>query len=96
MALSIFAERARRIGTPELTQTILEDIHRKPPPSDKGKFVKIKFVTQAAEPPPTFVFFCNRPEAISESYTRFLANRLRERFGFEGVPLRIRFRNKGR
>lgn len=94
MAISVFEERARRISTPELTRTILEDIHRKPPPADKGKFVKVKFITQSAEPPPTFVFFCNRPDAISESYSRFLANRLRERFGFEGVPLRIRFRNK--
>ncbi len=96
MAISVFEERARRISTPELTRTILEDIHRKPPPSDRGKFIKVKFITQSAEPPPTFVFFCNRPDAISESYSRFLANRLRERFGFEGVPLRIRFRNKGR
>jgi len=96
MAISVFEERARRISTPELTRTILQDIHRKPPPSDKGKFIKIKFVTQGANPPPTFVFFCNRPDSVSESYQRFLANRLRERFGFEGVPLRIRFRNKGR
>ena len=96
LATAILAERARRIETPELTRTILEDIHRTPPPSDKGKFVKIKFVTQSSEPPPTFVFFCNRPDSISEAYSRFLANRLRERFGFEGVPLRIRFRSKGR
>ncbi len=96
MAVTVFEERARRIGTPELTRTILQDIQRKPPPSDRGKFVKIKFLTQASERPPTFVFFCNKPDSVAESYRRFLANRLRERFGFEGVPLRLRFRSKGR
>jgi GTP-binding protein len=96
MAATIFAERARRLTTPELTRTILEDIQRKPPPADKGRFIRIKFVTQSAEPPPTFVFFCNHPDSIGESYRRFIANRLRERFGFSGVPLRIRFRKKGK
>lgn len=96
MAVQIAAERKRYIPTPELTKTILEEIIRKPPPADKGRHIKINFVTQGEEPPPTFVFFCNHPDSIGETYVRFITNRLREQFGFEGVPVRVRFRKKGR
>jgi GTP-binding protein len=96
MAMEIEAQRQRHITTPELSRTILVDIERKPPPSTKGRFVRINFVTQSADPPPTFIFFCNHPDLVGETYERFITNRLREHYGFEGVPLRVRFRKKGR
>ena len=91
----IYANRAKHIPTAELTHTILHDVRNKPPPAIKGRMIKINYVTQSAKPPPTFVFFCNHPELISETYQRFIANRLRENHGFEGAPIRIRFRKKG-
>jgi len=96
MAQEIQAQRLRHITTPDLSRTILVDIERKPPPATKGRFIKINFVTQSADPPPTFVFFCNHPDLVGETYERFIVNRLREHYGFEGVPIRIRFRKKGR
>src|SRR5256885_13192388 len=66
---------------------------RDPPPlSSKGKLLKIKYVTQAATDPPTFVFFVNDPELVHFSYERFLENRLRAAFGFEGTAVRLVFR----
>jgi GTP-binding protein len=96
LAAAIATERCRRIPTPELNQTILTDILAKPPPAVKGRFIKINYVTQAPERPPTFVIFCNHPELIGAPYERFVINCLRERFGFAGVPVRIRWRKKGR
>ncbi len=94
LILTVAAERRKWIRTQELTETILMDIRQHPPPAVKGKYIKIKYVAQAENPPPTFVFFCNYPQLIREPYQRFLVNRLRERFGFSGVPIRIRFRRK--
>jgi GTP-binding protein len=94
MAAAVADQRTRRISTQELRRTILADIKYKPPPAANGKFVSINFVTQAEGIPPTFVFFSNYPELIGETYVRFITNRLREQFGFEGVPLRILLRQK--
>jgi len=94
MILKVGVQRRRHLKTQELTDTILHDIHALPPPAVKGKYIKIPFVTQSEGPPPTFVFFCNYPQLIREPYERYLQNRLRERFGFEGAPIRIRFRKK--
>lgn len=95
MAAEVETERRRHVATSELARSILVDIERKPPPATKGRFIKINYVAQSADPPPTFVFFCNHPDLVGESYTRFIANRLREHYGFAGTPLRIRFRKKG-
>jgi GTP-binding protein len=96
MAKTIAAERRRRIAAPELNETIIAEIAAKPPPAIKGRFIQIKHVTQSQGLPPTFIFFCNHPDLIAEPYERFIANRLREHYRFEGVPLRIRFRKKSR
>jgi len=94
--LKVAAERRKRIKTQVLAETIMADIRALPPPAVKGKYIKIPFVTQAEHPPPTFVFFCNHPGLIRKPYERYLLNRLRERFGFEGVPIRLRFRKKSK
>ncbi|GAB4328029.1 MAG: ribosome biogenesis GTPase Der [Candidatus Zixiibacteriota bacterium] len=96
MAQEIAAMRRKHISTRELTATILDDIQRKPPPAVKGRFIKINYATQSEKPPPTFVFFCNHPDLIGETYVRFITNRIRERFDFSGVPVRVQFRKKGK
>ena len=96
MAETIAAERRRRIVTSELNETIMSEINAKPPPAIKGRFIRIKYVAQAEGLPPTFVFFCNHPNLIGESYVRFVTNRLRDRYGFAGVPLRVWFRKKSK
>jgi GTP-binding protein len=93
---TVAAERTKHIKTQELTETIMADIQALPPPAVKGKYIKIPYVAQAENPPPTFVFFCNYPKLIREPYERYITNRLRERFGFIGVPIRVRFRKKGK
>jgi GTP-binding protein len=65
-----------------------------PPPSVKGKYVKIKYITQIQGTAPMFAFFCNLPQYIKEPYYRFIENKLRENFDFQGVPIQIFFRQK--
>ncbi|RLD49678.1 MAG: ribosome biogenesis GTPase Der, partial [Bacteroidetes bacterium] len=78
----------------ELNRVMLEEIENNPPPTNKGKYIKIKYVTQIPTYSPTFVFFCNMPNYVKESYKRFLENRIREHYNFTGVPLKLFFRNK--
>nr|BCX00272.1 MAG: GTPase Der [Bacteroidota bacterium] len=93
-ALRIAAERARRIPTSELNEKLLADIARTPPPAYQGRPIKIKYVTQVHSAPPVFAFFTNHPRHVPESYRRFLERRLREHFGFPGVPIGLTFRQK--
>jgi GTP-binding protein len=86
--------RNRKISTSELNDVMLQIIAKNPPPSLKGKYVKIKYVTQLPVYTPAFAFFCNLPQYVKESYRRFIENRLREKFEFTGVPVRIFFRKK--
>jgi GTPase len=86
--------RNRKIPTSELNQTLLEIIRNNPPPALKGKYVKIKYVTQLPVYTPAFAFFCNLPHYVKEPYKRYLENRMREKFDFSGVPVRIFFRKK--
>jgi GTP-binding protein len=69
-------------------------IENTPPPAIKGKQVKIKYITQLKKDYPVFVFFCNLPQYVKDPYKRFLENKLRERFHFTGVPLKIFIRKK--
>jgi len=69
-------------------------IEHYPPPAWKGKYVKIKYVTQIPSQTPTFAFFCNLPQYIRDPYKRFLENQLREHYDFTGVPIRLFFRKK--
>jgi len=94
IALEVYENRRKRIPTHELNETMLKIIEAYPPPSVKGKFIKIKYVTQVQSKTPGFAFFCNHPQYIRESYKRYLENKLRENFDFKGVPLSLFFRKK--
>jgi len=89
---SVYAEYTRRIGTSELNGFLEEIVNRQPPPAVKGKWIKFYYITQPSVSPPTFVIFSNHPKLIQEPYLRYLTNRMRERFGFTGVPLKIRLK----
>lgn len=94
MALEIEAERSKRIPTHEMNDFLQEAVERSRPPTYRNRFVRIKYATQVRDTPPVFAFFCNYPKGITESYRRFLENRLRERFGFQGVPIVLVFKQK--
>jgi len=91
-AVAIADERRKRVSTADLHRLLVEAVGSHPPPSDRGKEVRFRYVTQAKGPAPTFVFFVDRPAAVHFSYTRYLENQIRERFGFHGTPLRIELR----
>ena len=93
-AMQVFENRTRKIPTHELNEVMLEVIAQTPPPAMKGKYIRIKFVQQLPTHSPSFAFFCNLPQYLTDAYKRFLENRLREHFNFEGVPIRIFFRKK--
>lgn len=82
-------QNALRISTSVLNEVIRDAVQLNPPPSDKGKRLKILYATQSSVKPPTFVLFVNDPELMHFSYERFLENKIRESFGFEGTPLRF-------
>jgi GTPase len=96
-ARACFEEHGRRIGTSELNRFFADVCETHPPPTFRGRSVRIFYLAQPAAHPPTFVLWANRPELVHHSYRRFLVNQLRERFGFQGTPLRIitRRRSKG-
>jgi GTP-binding protein len=93
-AIQVYQNKQQKVPTSKLNELMLKEIDTYPPPAIKGKYVKIKYVTQLPTHNPTFAFFCNLPQYIKESYTRFLENRIRQHFGFEGVPINIVFRKK--
>ncbi len=93
-AVKVYKNRSSRIATRTLNNIMLPIIEKTSPPSYKGKYVKIKFCTQLPRPYPQFVFFCNLPQYVKEPYRRFLENKVREHFDFEGVPIQIFFRKK--
>ena len=91
----VFDARSRRITTHELNEALLPIVkEQNPPPSIKGKHIKIKYITQLPTAYPQFVFFCNLPQYIRDPYRRFVENRMREMWDFHGVPMKIYFREK--
>ena len=94
LAVKVYENKTRRVPTSKLNEVLLQEIEKYPPPAWKGKYIKIKYLTQLPTKNPVFAFFCNLPQYIKEPYTRFLENRLRENFDFEGVPLKIVYKNK--
>ncbi|QKJ32221.1 ribosome biogenesis GTPase Der [Mucilaginibacter mali] len=94
MANRVYANRAKKIPTSKLNDVMLPIIESYPPPAIKGKYVKIKYITQIKGTSPMFAFFCNLPQYVKESYIRFIENKLRENFDFTGVPVQIFFRQK--
>jgi len=93
-AVEVYQNRSKRIKTSELNDTLLPLIENFPPPAYKGKYVKIKFITQLPTPQPQFAFFCNLPQYVKDPYKRFLENKLREKFDFNGVPISVYMRKK--
>lgn len=93
-AVEVFQNRSKKIKTSVLNDTMLPIIEAFPPPANKGKYVKVKFVTQLPTPHPCFAFFCNLPQYVKEPYKRFIENKLRKEFDFKGVPVTIYFRKK--
>ncbi len=95
MAVDVWGERRKRIGTGELNRLLAEATARQVPPVAKNRRPKLFYATQAAIEPPTFIFFANDAELIHFSYRRYLENRIRDVLGFHGTPLKLVFRNRG-
>lgn len=93
-AMEVYENRSQKINTAKINDIMLPIIAYTPPPSLKGKHIKIKYIIQLPTPAPTFVFFCNLPQYLRESYERFLKNQIRKNFGFEGVTITVLFRKK--
>jgi GTP-binding protein len=87
-------ERRKRIPTAELNKFVTELVEGNPPPAKGGRFIRIYYATQPEGDPPTIVFFSNHPKYIETPYMRFLENRIRERYGFVGTPLKFIFKSK--
>ena len=92
--MTVNENRTRKIQTSMLNSFMLKEIEKNPPPATKGKYIRIKYVTQLPTYSPSFAFFCNLPQYVKEPYRRYLENRLREQYDFSGVPIRIFFRKK--
>jgi GTP-binding protein len=91
---SVYDSMNRKITTSKLNDFFLPIMEKTPPPSTKGKYIKIKYVTQLPTNCPSFAFFCNLPQYIPDSYKRFLENKLRANYDFSGIPIRLYFRKK--
>ena len=93
-ASRVHEQNYRKLPTPELNNFLQEVYGRRKPPAKLGKFIQMKYITQTEVAPPTFVFFTSHPELVDRGYIQYLSNQLREEFGFEGVPIRLKFRRK--
>ncbi len=93
-ASKVYENKLKKIPTSKLNDVMLPIIENFPPPAVKGKYVKIKYITQINASSPMFAFFCNLPQYVKEPYKRFVENKLREHFDFNGVPVQIYFRQK--
>ena len=94
LAVDVWGERRRRIPTGELNRLVSAAVERTPPALVRGRRSKIRYATQAGVAPPTFVFFATDPPSIHFSYRRYLENRLRDAYGFDGTPIRLVFREQ--
>ena len=94
-AVEVYKNRRRTVPTSQLNTVLQEDIAAYPPPSNKGKFVKIKYITMLKDAQvPTFIFFCNLPQWVKEPYRRYLENKIREHWEFTGTPVNVFMREK--
>jgi GTPase len=96
LAVDVWGERRRRIGTGELNRLVATAVERNPPALVHGRRAKVRYATQVGVAPPTFVFFATDPASLHFSYRRYLENRLREAYGFAGTPVRLVFREQVR
>ena len=92
--MMVFENRNRHIATSKLNELLLELIEAYPPPAYKGKYIKIKYITQLPTKIPSFAFFCNLPQYIRDPYKRYLENKIRDNFNFKGIPIQLYFRQK--
>lgn len=93
-AIEVHKNRSRKISTSELNDVMLPIINQTPPPMNKDKVIRIKYVTQLKTSFPAFAFFCNLPQYVKDNYKRFLENQIREKWNYSGVPMEIYFRRK--
>lgn len=93
-AMEVFKNRKQKISTSELNEYLLEAIESYPPPAEKGKYIRIKYVTQLPTNTPQFAFYCNLPQYVKQPYMRYLENKLRAAYNFTGVPIQIYMRQK--
>lgn len=95
MAQKVYENRERKISVRELNDTMLEIINSQPPQiASRGRYLKIKYITQLKSPTPQFIFFCNLPKDVKDNYVRFLENKIRSIWDFHGVPIQLFFREK--
>ncbi|MDT8308093.1 MAG: ribosome biogenesis GTPase Der [Bacteroidales bacterium] len=94
VANTVYKNRTRRVSTSQLNRDLLPIIEKTPPPAYKGKYVKIKYITQLPTPFPAFGVFCNAPKYVRDPYKRFLENKIRSLYDFKGVPIEVYFREK--
>lgn len=94
LAMQVYRNRSKKIKTSKLNDVMLKLIEKYPPPSVKGKYLKIKYCTQLPTHSPQFAFFCNRPQYIKDPYKRYVENQIRKEFDFTGVPIDVYFRKK--
>jgi GTP-binding protein len=93
-ALEVYENRSRKIKTSELNDVMLEVIEKNPPPSHRGKYIKIKYIAQLPVAYPAFVLYCNYPDHVKESYRQFIENQLRKHFPLTGAAVSVYFREK--
>jgi GTPase len=93
-AMNVYDDRYRKVPTSELNNILLKEIEKFNPPAYRGKHIKIKYITQLPTQTPNFAFFCNHPKYIKGPYMRFLENKIRDHFGFAGVPIKLVFKEK--
>lgn len=94
-AVHVYENRRRVVPTSQLNNVLQEDINAYPPPSNKGKFIKIKYITMLkGSQVPTFIFFCNLPQWVKEPYRRYLENKIREHWDYSGTPINLFMRDK--
>ncbi len=94
VAQEVYNNRKLRIPTSELNEVMLPIFENQPPPSLKGKYIKIKYITQLPTQFPSIAVFCNLPQYVKDPYKRFVENKIRKLYNFSGVPLEIYFRKK--
>ena len=95
LAKDVYVNKKTRISTSVLNEEMLPIIDATPPPSNKGKYIKVKYITQLRDTQiPSFVFFCNLPQYIKEPYKRFIENKMRTKWNFTGTPINVFFREK--
>ncbi len=94
MAVKVYENKTRKISTSKLNEAMQQIVQDNPPPSTKGKYIKIKYIMQLPTNTPAFAFFCNLPQYVRDPYKRFLENKLRKMWDFSGVPIQIFMRKK--